>query len=71
MVMFVILNGPLDRLDAEPKRSLHLHYEFVINRSSHSVVFIILILWLVEPIPGVLFQAFDAYAFVRVCHEDF
>ena len=54
MVMFVILNGPLDGLDAEPKRGLHLHYEFVIDRSSHSVIFIILILGLVEAIPGVL-----------------
>ena len=69
--MFVILDGPLDRFNAETERGLHLHYEFVIDGPGHSVVFIILILGLVEAIPGMLFQALNADTLIRVCHKDF
>ena len=69
--MFVVLDGPLNRFNTETERGLHLHYEFVIDGPCHSVVFIILILGLVEAIPGMLFEALDADAFVWVGHEDF
>ena len=71
MVVFIVFNSPLDGLDAEAKGRLHLHNEFVVDGSRHRVVFVVLILGLVEAIPRVLFQAFDAYTLSRVRHEDF
>ena len=68
--MLVVFNCALNAVDAETQRGFHLHHEFVIHRPSHRMVPIVLVLGLVELIPGVLLEPVNVDAFVWIRHKN-
>ena len=68
--MFVVLDGSLDRLSAEAERCLHFHHKFLIDSLWDVVIVVVVILGLVEAVPGVLLQAFDVDALAWISYEN-
>lgn len=70
VIVLVVFNCALNAVDAEAQRGFHFHHQFVIHRPSLSMVPIVLVLRLVELIPGVLLESVNIDAFVWICHEN-
>ena len=70
MVVFVVLHGMADRINAEAKRCFHFSDEFVIDCSLFVVVVVILILRLVKSVPWVLLQFVNTDTLGWVSHEN-
>ena len=71
MIVFVIFNGSLNRLSAETQRGFHFEQEFLIHDSSHLVMIVVLIFWLIKAVPWVLLETVNIDTFSRISHEDF